>query len=138
MTRKLNPQVPGEPPQADDPALDGADDEAVGPDDDAAVEAGRQGRARRVAKPRAPVAPADLGDRADTTRPPSAGINTKPQASYDEAMEQDRMGKLQRSVLTEKGWYVPQNSLRERMARKKQGEAEFVQIDWRSRPCAES
>lgn len=137
MSRK-QPQTPGEAPE---PVADLTDEEqqaAAGEleqeqsgqaSDDAAVEAGQQGRAHKIAKPRAPVAPANLGPRADTTRPQTANINAKAQISTDEAKAADRKGKLLRPVLTPDGWYVPINSPKERAARRKQGEPEYLDIE---------
>ena len=107
MTRK-QPQTPGETPQVDDSevltdeeqqiAAEELEQEFTGPaSDDAALEAGQQGRAHKIAKPRAPVAPADLGGMADVTRPEKAAINAKKQMTVIEAMALDAMGKLQRS-----------------------------------------
>ncbi len=98
--------------------------------DDAAVAAGQSGSAHRIEKPRAAVAEADLGGVADATRPDTAAINAKPgELSEEAAKAMDRKGELQRPVLTPAGWYVPQNSRHERQMRKRNGEAELVEID---------
>jgi hypothetical protein len=135
----LKPQTPGEQPAITDPGLSDDDQQENGQEqadehgeqasDDAAIAAGQMGRAHKIAKPRAPVAPANLGPRADTTRPQSANINASQQVATTEAKALDREGKLQRPALTESGWYVPLNSFKERAARKKQGEPEFIDIE---------
>lgn len=141
MPRTAKPQVPGEP-QVTEPDVDVAltadeqeaieaelDDEQGYPDDDAAIAAGQKGKARKISKPRAPVAPAKLGPNADSTRSGAANINAKQQMTTNEAKAIDRTGKMQRPVLTEAGWYCPLNSAKERAARRKQGEEEFVDIE---------
>lgn len=126
MTGRFRSQIPTAGP-ADEPA--GIDAQSGDePNDDAAVAAGQRGIARRIAKPRAPVAPADLGGMPDVTRPETAAINAKTEISMDEAMALDGAGKLERAVLTTVGWYVPRNSQRDRIARKRMGEAELVAI----------
>lgn len=132
MPRKLTTQTPGET-QTQDPEDDdqgeGLDPSATVSDPDAAIAAGQAGRARKIEKPRAPVAPANLGPRPDSTRAGTANINAKQQTTTAEAIELDRQGKLQRPVLTEAGWYCPQNSLKERAARRKAGDSEFAEIE---------
>lgn len=132
MPRKLTTKTPGET-QTHDPDSDeqgeGFDPSAAVSDPDAAIAAGQAGRARKIEKPRAPLAPADLGSRPDTTRTSAANINAKQQTTTEEAKELDRKGKLQRPVLTEAGWYCPLNSLKERAARKKAGDSEFIDIE---------
>lgn len=132
MPRKLTTQTPGETQTTaaeDDDQGEGFDPAATVSDPDAAIAAGQAGRARKIEKPRAPLAPADLGSRPDSTRSGAANINAKQQATVEEAMAADRKGKLQRPVLTEAGWYCPRNSLKERAARKKSGDSEFVDIE---------
>lgn len=126
---KLTTQMPGEMQTNDDEQGEGLDPSATVSDPDAAIAAGQAGRARKIKKPRAPLAPADLGPSPDSTRSGAANINAKQQATADEAKELDRKGKLQRPVLTEDGWYCPLNSLKERAARKKAGDSEFLAVE---------
>ena len=116
-------QIPGEQP------TDPTDANAFASDPDAAIEAGRQGKARRIAKPRAPVAPADLGGVADNTRPAKATINASATMTVAEAMDLDRKAKLHRSVMTEAGWYVPQNSPSEQANRRRNGQPAIIDIE---------
>lgn len=138
MTRK-QPQTPGETPQANDAELltdeeqqiaaEELEHELSGPaSDDAALEAGQQGRAHKIAKPRAPVAPADLGGMADVTRPEKAAINAKKQMTVPEAMALDADGKLQRATMTDQGWYVPRNSVREQAERRRNGQPAIIDV----------
>lgn len=132
MPRKLTTQTPGEPQTTDaedDDQGEGFDPSATVSDPDAAIAAGQAGRARKIEKPRAPLAPANLGPTADSTRTGAANINAKQQMTTDEAKELDRTGKLQRPMLTDAGWYCPLNSLKERTARKKAGDSELVEIE---------
>lgn len=132
MNRKLTTQTPGEtqtPDAEDDEQAEAFDPSATVSDPDAAIAAGQAGRARKIEKPRAPLAPANLGPTADSTRSGAANINAKQQTTADAAKELDRAGKLQRPMLTEAGWYCPLNSLKERAARKKAGDSEFVEIE---------
>lgn len=124
--REYTTKTPGEVPELLEQAE--ADPGAFSSDQDAAVEAGQQGRARRIAKPRAPVAPADLGGRADTTRPETAAINARKQMTVAEAMALDNQAKLERSVMTEQGWYVPRNSFKEQAERRRNGQPAIVQV----------
>ena len=126
---KLTTQTPGEMQTNDDEQGEGLDPSATVSDPDAAIAAGQAGRARKIEKPRAPLAPADLGPSPDSMRSGAANINAKQQATADEAKELDRKGKLQRPVLTEAGWYCPLNSLKERSARKKAGDSEFLAVE---------
>ena len=126
---KLTTQMPGEMQTNDDEQGEALDPSATVSDPDAAIAAGQAGRARKIEKPRSPLAPADLGPTADSTRSGAANINAKQQATADEAKELDRKGKLQRPVLTEAGWYCPLNSLKERSARKKAGDSEFLAVE---------
>lgn len=126
---KLTTQMPGEMQTNDDEQGEALDPSATVSDPDAAIAAGQAGRARKIEKPRAPLAPADLGPSPDSTRSGAANINAKQQATADEAKELDRKGKLQRPVLTEAGWYCPLNSLKERSARKKAGDSEFLAVE---------
>jgi hypothetical protein len=74
-------------------------------DPDAAIAAGQSGKARKIAKPRAPVAASKV--KGDPQRPADAAVNAKKEIPYTEAMALLEAGKLTRSVLTEKGWVVP-------------------------------
>lgn len=103
--------------------------QAAGDSDvDEAIALASQGRARKIAKPRAPVAPSKV--KGDPQRPADAAVNAKKEMTYDEAMEalgarfeldglkkikepsdeqRERMRALakvalQRNVLTERGW----------------------------------
>ena len=88
----------------------------------------KSGQARPIKKLRA-VVPEAILDRPDPSRPPDAFVNS---ALYDmdmaDAMDLDNEGKLQRSVLTEQGWYCPQNTQRQQIERKKANKAELVVI----------
>lgn len=72
-------------------------------DIDEAIALAQSGQARPITKERAPVAPAVVS-RPDSERPPTAAVNQKPQMSYADAVAAHKAGKLDRSVLTEKGW----------------------------------
>lgn len=97
-------------------------------DPDAAVAAGRSGRARKILKPVLPVAPAVLLT-PDDTRASNAPINAKSVMSVDAAKALDRKAKMQRPVMTPEGWYCPRNSASEQKARKKNNEDPIVDID---------
>ena len=97
-------------------------------DPDAAVEAGRAGRARKILKPVAAVAPAALTV-PDDTRASNAPINAKAAMSVDEAKALDRKARLERPVMTPEGWYCPQNTRKQQMERKKAGADLIVDID---------
>ena len=73
---------------------------------DEAIATAQSGRTRKIAKPRAPVAPSKV--KGDPQRPPEAAVNAKREMSYAEAMKLRAEGKLDRAVLTEQGW-VPRN-----------------------------
>lgn len=124
--------VPGETAHSltttETPEQEPQDHNAYISDPDAAIDAGRAGNARRIAKPLTPVAPAVLTV-PDETRPDSAAINAKPGMSIKDAKELDRKARLQRPVMTVEGWYCPRNSLTEQRARKKNQEAPIVEID---------
>lgn len=102
--------------------------ESTQSDPDEAIAMAQSGKARHIAKPRAEMAPAIM-DKADPERPDSAAVNAETTMTEEGAKELDRAGKIQRSVLTENGWYCPQNSMLERQKRKKAGETEMVEID---------
>lgn len=76
-------------------------------DPDAAIEAAAQGKARRIAKPRAPVAPSAIVG--DPQRPAEQPVNLKREMPYAEAMQALERGELKRNVLTERGWVVAPN-----------------------------
>jgi hypothetical protein len=54
-------------------------------DPDAAIAAAQSGKARRIAKPRAPVAPSKT--KGDPDRPAAAPVNAKKEVTYAEAMK---------------------------------------------------
>jgi hypothetical protein len=72
-------------------------------DVDEAIALAQSGQARPIAKVRAPVAPAVVS-RPDSERPSTAAVNQKPTMAYADAVALHKAGKLDRSVLTEKGW----------------------------------
>lgn len=69
-----------------------------------AIAAAQTGKARKIAKPRAAVAPSPI--KGDPERPPTAAVNAKKEMTYVEAMKLREAGKLTRNVLTEQGWVV--------------------------------
>lgn len=93
-----NVRQPGEEPGASDVQPAGQSDP------DAAIAAAQAGQARKIAKPRAPVAPSKV--KGDPDRPKSAAVNATKEMSYAEAMKLREAGKLTRNVLTEQGWVV--------------------------------
>lgn len=118
--------IPGE--TAHDLTLQSQDPQDFVSDPDAAVDAGRGGSARHIAKPRVAIAPAVLL-KPDDTRTDNAPINAKQTTTMDAAIALDRKAKLQRPVMTESGWYCPRNSLNEQRLRRKNGEQPIVEID---------
>lgn len=120
--------VPGEAASAHDLTLQSQDPQDFVSDPDAAIEAGRAGHARHIAKPRAVVAPAVLL-KPDDTRPDRAPINATPQTTMAAALALDAKAKLQKPTMTEAGWYVPRNSLAEQRARRKNGEDPIIEIE---------
>ena len=120
--------VPGEAQSAHDLTQQSQNQHDFVSDPDAAVEAGRSGKARKIAKPLM-VVPQAVLLKPDDTRTDSAPINAKASMSIDQAMSLDRKAKLQRPVMTESGWYCPRNSASEQKARKKNNEEPIVDID---------
>lgn len=101
-----------------EPAIHTPGDEPRAPsryDPDAALRAGQSGRAHRVPKPRAEIAPSPV--EGDPERSSEAAINQSREMGYDEAMALLDAGKLQRSVLTERGWVAAPNKLPPTIAR---------------------
>lgn len=69
---------------------------------DEAIELAHVGQARRIAKPRAEVAPSPT--KGDPQRPKDMPVNAKREMRYADAMAALEAGELTRSVLTEQGW----------------------------------
>lgn len=90
---------PGAEPQAETP-----DSAAAQSDPDAAIVAARAGKARKIEKPKPAVPKSRVVG--DPERPAEAAVNAKREMSYDEAMALRSEGKLDRSVLTEQGWVM--------------------------------
>jgi len=82
-----------------------------------AIAAAQRGQMRKIAKPRAPVAPSPISG--DPERPRTMPVNAKKEMSYDEAMKLRNAGKLTKSVLTELGW-VTRNETKAEVERAQQ------------------
>jgi len=119
MSRKNAVAIPGQEP------INPAETQS---NPDEAVEYGRSGKARPIRTLRVPVAPA-ITDRPDPSRPATAFVNS---AEHDmdmaDAIDLDNQGKLQKSVLTEQGWYCPLNTEVQRIERRKNGKPDLVEI----------
>lgn len=74
-------------------------------DIDAAVEAGQAGKTHKITKAKPVVPPSKV--QGDPLRKPEAAVNARKEMPYAEAMKLHAAGKLQRAVLTEKGWVAP-------------------------------
>lgn len=74
-------------------------------DPDAAIAAGRAGKAHKVEKPKKAVPASRI--KGDPERPQTMPVNAKAEVSYADAMAQRNAGTLARSVLTDQGWVTP-------------------------------
>jgi len=72
--------------------------------DDAALEAGQQGKTHKVSKHPDPATLPKSQVQGDPERPGDTPVNTKPEMKYADAMRLLDEGKLKRSVLTDQGW----------------------------------
>lgn len=84
----------------------GADPRAAESDVEQAIEAGRSGKARKIAKPKPEVGVAKV-KQLDSLRPKTMPVNQKTEMSYEAAMALHKSGEQTRAILTPLGWVAP-------------------------------